>query len=241
MEKSNIYFSIVIPVKNEEENISPLIQEIIPVMQSLNKPWELIVIDDGSTDATLPTLKSIKKNLPLLRILVFSSNCGQSSAFDCGFKAARGHYVITLDGDGQNDPKDIPSLVNAAQEGYDLVLGMRAKRRDPLTKRWVSKLSNFVRSRVCKDGVSDTGCSLKLYRKASLANIKMFHGMHRFLPALFVIEGYRLKEIAVNHRERLRGKSKYHFFNRSIRPLVDMFAVLWMRKRCLKYTIKEEL
>ena len=183
----------------------------------------------------------LKNQIPQLRILVFAFNAGQSSAFDAGFKAARGEYIITLDGDGQNDPKDIPLLIAESHNSFDMVLGRRAKRNDPFSKRIISKLSNFVRSRVCKDDVSDTGCSLKLYRTKCIQNIKMYTGMHRFLPALFVIEGYSIKEVNVNHRERTKGKSKYHFFNRSIKPLVDMFAVMWMRKRALKYKIKVEL
>jgi dolichol-phosphate mannosyltransferase len=241
MEKPPVTYSVVIPVKNEEENIASLIQEIDPVMKGLKQPWEIIVIDDGSTDNTLDVLKSLKPFYSNLRILVFAYNSGQSSAFDAGFKAANGEYVITLDGDGQNDPADIPLLIEATKEGFDLVVGKRAKRNDPFSKRIISKFSNFVRSRVCKDGVSDTGCSLKVYKTKCLANIKMYTGMHRFLPALFVIEGYSIKEIPVNHRERTKGKSKYHFFNRSIKPLMDMFAVSWMRKRALKYKIKTEL
>ena len=241
MEHCNLKYSLVIPVKNEEENIASLISEIHPVMMQIGKPWELIVIDDGSTDNTLSVLELLKNQIPQLRILVFAFNAGQSSAFDAGFKAARGEYIITLDGDGQNDPKDIPLLIAESHNSFDMVLGRRAKRNDPFSKRIISKLSNFVRSRVCKDDVSDTGCSLKLYRTKCIQNIKMYTGMHRFLPALFVIEGYSIKEVNVNHRERTKGKSKYHFFNRSIKPLVDMFAVMWMRKRALKYKIKVEL
>lgn len=241
MENYQITYSLVIPVKNEEENIASLIKEIEPVMVGLKKNWELIVIDDGSTDKTLEILKSLKTLYPQLRILVFAFNAGQSSAFDAGFKASRGKYVITLDGDGQNDPADIPKLIKAAEDDFDLIVGKRAKRNDPFSKRIISKFSNFVRSRVCKDGVSDTGCSLKLYKTQCLKNIKIYTGMHRFLPALFVIEGYKVKEINVNHRERTKGVSKYHFFNRSIKPFVDMFAVLWMRKRALKYKISKEL
>lgn len=241
MNKFTPLYSIVIPVKNEAENIEELINEIIPVMQELQESWELIIVDDGSQDNTQEVLISLKSSIRELRIIVFENNSGQSSAFDAGFKAARGEYVITLDGDGQNDPKDIPALIKAAQEGFDLVVGKRAKRNDPITKKCISKLSNFIRKRVCQDGVSDTGCSLKVYKKKCLNSIKMYHGMHRFLPALFVIEGYSIKEVDVNHRERKKGKSNYHFFNRSIKPLCDMFAVLWMRKRALKYKIKEEL
>lgn len=235
-----VKYSVVIPLKDEEENILPLIEELEPAMASLEAPWELICVDDGSTDGTLAALKEASKTRPYLRTLVFAENFGQSSAFDAGFQAAKGEFVITLDGDRQNDPADIPKLVAAAEEA-DLVCGLRAKRRDPLFKRIISKLANAVRSRFCDDGVSDTGCSLKVYRTSKLRKIKMFHGMHRFLPALFKMEGFVVKEVPVNHRERTAGQTKYNLFNRSLNTLSDMFAVRWMRSRALKYRIKNEI
>lgn len=233
-------YSVVIPIKNEEENIAALIEEVEPVMNSLGKAWELIVIEDGSTDNSLAVLKELTKKYPFLRVLVFEKNAGQSSAFDAGFKAAQGEFVITLDGDRQNDPQDIPALI-ALTDQADLVCGIRMNRKDPLSKKFISKISNYVRSRVCKDGVQDTGCSLKVYRRKCLSQIKMYNGMHRFLPALFSIEGFRIKEVPVNHRDRTKGKSNYHFFNRSLSPFMDMFFVSWMRKRHLNYKIKAEL
>ncbi|MCP5507047.1 MAG: glycosyltransferase family 2 protein [Chlamydiales bacterium] len=233
-------YSVVIPMKNEEDNIGQLIKEIEPVMGGLGKPWELICIDDGSTDKTLPILESLTKEKDFLRVIVFDRNYGQSSAFDVGFREARGDFIITLDGDLQNDPNDIPKLLVLA-ERYDLVCGVRQKRRDTIIKRVTSFLANKVRSRFCGDGVSDTGCSLKVYRRSCFDKIKMFHGMHRFLPALFIIEGFEVHEIPVNHRERMHGTTKYNFFNRSFNTIADMFAVRWMRKRRLNYQIKQEL
>jgi dolichol-phosphate mannosyltransferase len=235
-----IYYTVVIPLKNEEENISGLIAELEDVMTSLRRPWELICIDDGSTDGTLSTLKNLQSNKPFLRTLVFDKNYGQSSAFDAGFRAARGEFVITLDGDCQNDPKDIPRLLEKMVD-YDLVCGQRLHRQDSPIKKITSKIANAVRSYVCDDGVKDTGCSLKVYRSACLKKIKMFHGMHRFLPALFKIERFRVTELPVNHRPRIKGKTKYHFFNRSLNTVWDMFAVSWMRKRRLNYQINKEL
>lgn len=231
-----IKYSVVIPLKNEEDNILDLIQELEPVMSSLKEPWELICIDDGSTDRTLDILKKIAKDKKFLRIVIFKRNYGQSSAFDAGFKYAKGEFVITLDGDRQNDPADIPKLI-AAIENCDLVCGHRFNRRDPLIKRITSRLANGVRSRVCQDGMQDTGCSLKIYRTTCLRSIKMYQGMHRFLPALFTIEGFRVKEVDVNHRERVKGKTKYNFFNRSFNTVWDMLAVRWMRQRRLNYEI----
>lgn len=236
----SVLYSVVVPLNNEEENISDLLLEITDVMSSLGEKWELICVEDGSTDQTLQHLKRLKQTYPELRIIAFDRNYGQSSAFDAGFKGAKGEFVITMDGDRQNDPKDIPKLI-AEIEYADLVCGRRLKRRDTFVKRLTSRLANAVRSRICKDGVQDTGCSLKLYRRSCLNKIKMFHGMHRFLPALFIIEGFRVKEVDVNHRERTKGKTKYNFFNRSFNTIADMFAVRWMYSRRLHYRINKEL
>lgn len=231
-----IRYSVVIPLKNEAENIMSLIDELEPVMNSLNHPWELICIDDGSTDTTREILRVLSKKKSFLTLLSFTRNFGQSSAFDAGFRAAKGEFVITMDGDRQNDPKDIPKMVEAARK-YDLVCGIRTNRKDPWHKKLTSKIANFMRSRLCQDYVKDTGCSLKVYRTDCLKKIKMYNGMHRFLPALFSIEGFSIKEISVNHRPRTLGATKYNFFNRSFKPIIDMLAVRWMRKRQLNYKI----
>lgn len=229
-------FSIVIPLKNEIGNIENLIEEIKPVMKILGEPWELICIDDGSTDGTLELLRNLSKDNPFLRIIAFKRNYGQSSAFEAGFKASNGKFIITLDGDGQNDPKDIPKLVELIPH-CDIVCGIRSKRKDTLSKKITSKIANKVRNWLIDDGVQDTGCSLKVYRKASLDQIKLYQGMHRFLPALFKIQGFQIEQVPVNHRERLKGKSNYHFFNRSFNTVADLLAVRWMKKRHLHYEI----
>jgi dolichol-phosphate mannosyltransferase len=235
--KLNCIYSVVIPLKNEAGNIVDLINELEPVMDNLGHPWELICIDDGSTDGTRQILNRLISQKPYLRTIFFKKNYGQSSAFDAGFKSAKGEFVLTLDGDGQNDPKDIPRLIELLSD-CDLVCGIRLKRKDSFIKRLTSRLANFVRSRVCEDEVQDTGCSLKVYRKNCLQQIKMYHGMHRFLPALFKMEGFRIKQIPVNHRERLKGKSNYNFFNRSFNTIADLLAVRWMKKRHLCYQIE---
>jgi dolichol-phosphate mannosyltransferase len=233
-----IKFSVVIPLKNEEENIDDLVHELEPVMSSLKESWELICIDDGSTDQTLAALKKLATEKKYLRIVKFARNYGQSSAFDAGFRSARGEFVITLDGDRQNDPADIPALIHAIQD-CDLVCGYRHNRKDPFIKKITSRLANGVRSRVCQDGMKDTGCSLKIYRTKCLEKIKLYQGMHRFLPALFKIEGFRIKQVPVNHRERVKGKTKYSFLNRSFNTIADMLAVRWMRQRQLNYQIEK--
>lgn len=237
--KSPITYSVVIPIKDEESNIEELFQELHPVMDSLKKDWELIFIDDGSTDNSARIIRGLQKKNPCIRLIQFSKNYGQTCAFDAGFKAALGQYTITLDGDRQNDPADIPQLI-AAMDDYDLVSGWRQKRNDPWTKKFQSKIANGIRSRVCRDEMHDTGCSLKIYKTECLKQIKLFRGMHRFLPALFKIEGFRIKETPVNHRERVKGQTKYHFFSRLIGPLVDMLAVLWMRSRRLNYNVERK-
>lgn len=235
----NPVYSVVIPLKNEAGNIGALISELEPVMESLAKPWELICIDDGSTDNTREILEDLSKQKPYLHMISFQRNYGQSSAFDAGFKASRGEYIITLDGDGQNDPKDIPSLARLIP-ACDMVCGIRLTRKDTFIKRATSKIANLIRNMLVDDGIQDTGCSLKIYRKSCLDQIKMYQGMHRFLPALFKIEGYRIQQIPVNHRERLRGKSNYSFFNRSFNTIADLMAVRWMKKRHLHYKIKAQ-
>lgn len=231
-----IEYTVVIPLKDEAENISELIAELEPIMNGLQQPWELICVDDGSVDETKQILVALSKEKPFLRVLTFAKNFGQSGAFDAGFQAAKGEFVITLDGDRQNDPKDISKMVEVAKD-YDIICGVRKNRKDPWHKKITSKMANFLRSRICQDYIQDTGCSLKIYRTECLKKIKMYNGMHRFLPALFSIEGFRIKEIPVNHRPRTKGVTKYHFFNRFFKPVVDMLAVRWMRKRHLNYEI----
>jgi len=234
-------YSVIIPLKDEEGNIEPLIAELEPIMEGMKAPWELICVDDGSTDRTLEILETLASKKPYLRTIIFNGNFGQSSAFDAGFQNARGELVVTLDGDRQNDPADIPKLLEKIEQGWDLVCGKRAKRKDTYIKRITSKIANAVRSRICRDGVSDTGCSLKVYRARCLKKIKMFNGMHRFLPALFNLEGFSIVEVPVNHRPRPCGSTKYNFLNRSFNTVADMFAVRWMRKRRLAYKVKKEL
>lgn len=228
------FYSIVIPLKNEEGNIEALIKELETVMTLLEVNWELICIDDGSTDNTRDILIRLVKTKPYLVNIFFRKNYGQSSALDAGFKVARGEFVISLDGDGQNDPSDIPKLIPLMKHA-DLVCGIRVERKDSWHIRFISKIANFMRNWLVKDGVHDAGCSLRIYRKKCLDQIKMYEGMHRFLPSLFVIEGFRVYEIPVNHRERPNGVSNYNIFNRSFNTVFDLFAVCWMQKRSLQY------
>lgn len=236
-----IAYSIIVPIYNEADNILPLIEEIEWVMNTNPNSWEVIFVDDGSQDASLCILQKLVKSKPYLRCLQLKQNYGQTSAFAAGVKAARGTYVISLDGDGQNDPRDIPLLINTCTaENLDLVTGKRKNRQDPWYKRMIGKVANRVRSSVLEDNVQDTGCSLKIYRRSCLEQIQLFKGMHRFLPALFQIQGFRTKEVPVHHRSRTRGKSKYHLFNRGLSLFFDLLAVAWMKKRRIAYVVERE-
>jgi dolichol-phosphate mannosyltransferase len=242
--EDGLQFSLIIPLYNEQDNILPLVEEIEWVMSSFKDKWELILINDGSIDNTQSMIDQLIPSRPFLRSITFKKNSGQTAAFDAGFKAARGLWTITLDGDGQNDPRDIPLLIDKVYSidgGYDLVAGKRTRRQDSWYKKAISKVANQVRSWILKDNISDTGCSLKLYRTKCLGQIRLYKGMHRFLPALFQLEGFSVSEVPVHHRERRRGKSKYHLFNRGISLFFDTLAIAWMRKRKTQYEIEKEL
>lgn len=240
---TTLQYSIVIPVYNEADNILALVEEVEWVMHAYPHLWELIFVDDGSTDSSQKILQTLVETKPYVRCITLKKNYGQTSALAAGIRASLGTWVLSLDGDGQNDPRDIPLLIDTCtkSEFCDLVSGIRRKRRDPWYKRMIGKLANSIRRRVLDDRVQDTGCSLKIYRRSCFEKIPLFTGMHRFLPALFQIEGFRTKEVVVHHRERRRGKSKYTLFNRGPSLLFDLFAVAWMRKRKLSYEIDREL
>lgn len=227
------------PAYNERENLAPLLDEIAAALAGRN--YEVIIVDDGSTDGTLEALKSLRARHPQLRIIVFERNAGQTAAFAAGFRAARAPIVITLDADLQNDPADIPRLVEALQQsGATAVAGYRATRRDTSWKRLQSRIANGVRNRLNGEVIRDTGCSLKAFRTDALRDLPLFTGMHRFLPTLIKMGGGTVTEIAVGHRPRRHGTTKYGMWNRVLRSLADAFAVRWMQRRALHYRVREE-
>jgi len=200
-------------------------------------PFELIFVDDGSTDNTAARIRTE----PHIRLLKFSKNSGQSAAMLAGIRAANAPLVVLMDGDLQNDPADIPRLLEAIQNGADLVCGYRRNRRDSLSKRITSRVANFIRSRFIGDGVRDTGCSLKAFRRECAEVLIPFNGMHRFIPALIKNAGYRITEISVNHRPRQHGKSKYGLSNRALRATIDMLGVKWLQSRKISTTPPTEI
>jgi dolichol-phosphate mannosyltransferase len=226
--------SVIVPVYNEEKNVPILQAELRAALRGIDH--ELIFVDDGSVDHTAERIEPA----PNLRVIRFEKNAGQSAAMYAGLKAARGAILVLIDGDLQNDPADIPKLVSEISQGADLVCGYRAYRRDTRVKRLTSRIANAVRSRYTKDGVRDTGCTLKAMRRECVSALVPFKGMHRFIPALVKDAGYRLVEIPVNHRPRRFGETKYGLGNRAVRATMDMFGVRWLLSRRLKYNIREK-
>jgi len=229
-----IHCSIIIPAHNEAACLPDLLSELQTVLDTLPGASEILVVDDGSTDETPAILEHWSIREPRLRWFRMNGNFGQSAAFDAGFRAARGEVLITLDADGQNPPDEIPRML-AALDGCDMVCGWRYGRQDHWTKHWASKFANTLRRWVLQDGIHDTGCSLKAFRREAVARIKLFHGLHRFLPALVQMEGFEVQEIRVAHRPRHGGRSHYGILNRMFGPLIDLLAVRWMKRRSRKW------
>ena len=225
--------SVVVPLFNEEESISILQTELRTALSGLD--YEILFVDDGSVDRTPERIEAA----PNIRLIRFEKNAGQSAAIYAGLAATRGATVVIIDGDLQNDPADIPRLLGEITNGADLVCGYRIKRQDTMMKRLTSRIANTVRSRYTKDGVRDTGCTLKAMRRECVSALFPFKGMHRFIPALVKAADYRLVEIPVNHRPRRFGQSKYSLRNRALRATIDMFGVRWLLSRQLKYKIRE--
>ncbi len=232
--------SVVIPLFNEEPNLIPLYESTKKVLEDLNSSWEIIFVDDGSSDNGPRVLQEIAEKEAAVRILTFEKNAGQTAAFDAGFKNAKGDYIVTMDADLQNDPQDIPNLLELIKKGEcELVCGWRHKRNDPFVKRISSKIANSVRNKLSNEDIRDTGCSLKVFKKEALLEIELFNGMHRFFPTLMKMHGFRVQEVKVNHLPRKYGESKYNISNRVFKSFIDLLAVRWMQTHLLRYKIKE--
>ena len=228
-----VEISVVVPVCNEAENVEPLAREIHAALG--DRAYEMIFVDDGSTDDTAANLRRLKNELPALRVLRHSFRSGQSAAVASGVRAARAPWVATLDGDGQNDPADLPKLLAARRapgnESVSLFQGHRTTRKDTGFRKLQSRIANGVRSRMLGDGTPDTGCGIKLMHRATYLELPKFDHMHRFLPALFQRAGARVISVPVNHRPRVRGTSKYGMLNRLWVGIVDIGGVMWLRRR----------
>ena len=230
--------SVVFPVYNEEENLPILVGEIRAALDPLRFSYEIVAVDDGSRDQSAEVLRRLEGENPMLRTIRLETNSGQTAALDAGWRAARGEMIVSLDADLQNDPADIPRMIELLREkGVDMVMGVRVNRQDTAMRRLQSRIGNGVRNLITGDYITDTGCSLKLVRRASIDRIELFTGMHRFLPTLVRIHGGTAVEVPVHHRPRRFGVSKYGAMNRALRGLVDCFAVRWMSRRVLRYRV----
>jgi len=217
--------SAIIPVYNEEKNVKPLHEELAAVLGSLQMPFEIIFVNDGSTDGTYTELRKLRP----VRIIDFRRRFGQTAAFDAGFKTARGDLIVTMDGDLQNDPHDIPKLIEKLNQGYDVVCGWRFARKDTMLKKFFSKGARLIRGTLLNDHLHDAGCSLRVYKKEAIENLDIYGEMHRLIASILVLRGFRVAEEHVNHRPRKYGSTKYNW-RRAIKGFVDMVNLWFLYK-----------
>ncbi len=229
--------SVIAPVYNEKENIPILIEKIEQVLKKRFTSYEIILVDDGSTDGSKEILDKEANKNGHIKVYHFTENNGQTAALAAGFKLCTGDLVVTMDADLQTDPEDIYTLL-AYIDDYDMINGKRETREDGLKRKFSSFVGNTVRNFITDDNIKDTGCPLKLFKKEVVKSYYLFEGMHRFLPTLAKMNGFKVLEVPVRHYDRQYGKSKYGVFNRLFKGLKDAFAVRWMKKRKLKYKIE---
>ncbi len=235
----NVNISVVIPVHNEEDNILPLIREIQSALENIFV-YEIVFVNDGSDDGTREKLEEALNIYNNCRYIELENRAGQTEALSAGFAHACGEFIVTLDGDLQNSPADIPKLYDAVSEDFPVVCGYRQNRRDSLKRRIVSYIANTVRNRVTGERLKDSGCSIRIFPRSSLEGIELFHGFHRFLPTILKIHGFPFKEIPVDHRPRRFGRSKYGVWGRLKETVYDLYVVRWMKKRIIHYSIRQE-
>lgn len=229
-----VELSLVVPAFNEQEVIAELLGRIEPALARTGRRFEVIIVDDGSTDDTPRLLREAMAQRSWLRVVRLSANKGQSAAFDAGFKAARGEVIATIDADLQNDPEEIPRLLPML-EGWDMITGRRAQRRDSAFRRFQSRMANRIRNWISQETIQDSASSLKVYRRHCLEGIHLFTGAHRFMPTLVKMRGFTVLETPVKHSPRFAGTAKYGLRNRAWRAFVDLLAVRWMKNRNLRY------
>ncbi|HHW4680100.1 MAG TPA: glycosyltransferase [Xylella taiwanensis] len=230
---NDLQLSVVVPVFNERDNVAPLIAEIVAVLRGV-RAFEIVYVDDNSKDGSLSVLQGLKVSTPELRVFHHAARAGQSTAIRNGVKVARAPWVVTLDGDGQNDPSDILKLLAArevAESSVRLFNGWRVYRQDSSSKRWASTWANTIRARMLRDDTPDTGCGIKLFERAAFLELPYFDHMHRFLPALIQRAGWKTANVPVSHRPRVSGVSKYNNLNRALVGIRDLYGVAWLMAR----------
>jgi dolichol-phosphate mannosyltransferase len=235
-----VELSVVVPMFNEVDNVLLLWEELDSALAKVGRRTEIIFVDDGSTDGSAAVVWALMERDPRVRLLSFESNAGLSAAFKAGYGAARGSIVVTMDADLQNDPRDVELLL-AAMDNADAAVGYRSRRRDPWHKRMSSRVANAIRNRVSGDHVIDSACSLRAMRRECTAAIPPYSGMHRFVPTLLRIAGYRVVEVPVHHRPRTLGRSKFGIWNRALPAFIDLLVVRWMMRRTVRRGLREVL
>jgi glycosyltransferase involved in cell wall biosynthesis len=231
--------SVVVPVYNELDNVRPLVERVRNGLEGTGHTWELIAVDDGSTDGSGARLDELAVAEPRLRVLHFETNCGQSAGLDAGFRHARGGLVALLDADLQTFPEDLPLLITTLEtDGVDAVVGIRADRHDGGWRKFSSRFANSVRNRLTREDIVDTGCPIKVFRADAVARIPRFNGMHRFLPTLLRMEGCTVTQVPVRHAPRQHGSSKYGTWDRAFRGLRDALGVRWLQDRHLDWKLR---
>ena len=240
---SHPWASVIVPIKDERDNLVPLIEGLLTVMNShaasQTRPFEIILVDDGSSDGSGEELDRLTAQHPEVTTLHFDQNYGKTCALDAGFRQSSGELIIGIDGDLQQDSEDILKLLPFTAT-YDLVCGWRQQRQDGLVKKMSSRIANLVRNFFTHDGIHDTGCPLKIFRRPVLERLHLFEGMHRFFPALALMHGFTVTEVPVRHYPRIHGVSKYGMGNRLFKSLYDLIAVRWMQTRVLRYTFRDK-
>ncbi len=242
-ERNPVEISFVVPCHNEQDNLRALVTAIREAIDPLKRNYELVIADDFSTDKSWAVLKELAMADARVRGLRFAFNCGQSAALWAGMNAARGRYIITLDADLQNDPRDVPQFLSALEK-FDCVCGSRIAARgegDGFVRIASSRIANWVRNKMSGENVTDAGCCYRAFKRECIADLKFFKGMHRFLPTLFKIEGFTVTEIPVRHNPRTAGISHYGVWNRLFASFYDLLAVRWMKKRMFQYKIAEKI
>ena len=235
-----VEISVLVPVFNEEGNLPVLIPTLVEVLKGLGRSYEMIFVDDGSSDGSRRVLREMASQYPFIRVLRLKENRGLSTALVAGMREARGEKIVTLDSDLQNDPADIPRLLEYLDR-YDMATGWRQKREDSWLKKISSKIGNSVRNRVSGEDIHDSACTLRAFKKECIQEIPVFNGMHRFLSTLVKMGGYRIIEVPVSHHPRKSGKSKYNIRNRALRSFIDLLGVRWMKGRRIQYDIEERI